>query len=463
MREAFEAAQHTGVFTFEHRIRSAAGAYRWFLAHAEPHRDPQTGAITRWFGASIDIHDRKNTEAHLAMLYTQEQAARVQAEEASRLKDEFLATVSHELRTPLTAFLGYAELLQRRQHDEAYVSRTVEKMVQSARAQAELIEDLLDISRIVSGKLRLEPTLITLVDVIHAALNTVRPTVEAKELDVQVELDTAAGMVLGDANRLQQVVWNLLANATKFTAPRGRIVVRLATVGRSAELSVSDSGQGIHPDFLRYVFDRFRQADSSCHRVSGGLGLGLAIVRHLVELHGGSVEARSAGVGQGATFTVCLPLARLRDIDALPRSARTDSWKRETRWFPLRGLRALVVDDQPAILDMLTEILVSEGAVVRACATAREALDLVSAWQPDVLVSDIAMPDEDGYWLIREVRGLAPEEGGAIPAVALTAYVRMDGRLRLLAAGFQQYVPKPVDASELCAVILRVASKELGR
>lgn len=246
-------------------------------------------------------------------LYVQEQVARAQAEEASRLKDEFLATVSHELRTPLTALLGYAELLLRRKRDEAYITRMVEKMMQSAKAQAALVEDLLDVSRIVSGKMRIQPKPIDLTHVIHAAIDTVRPTVEAKGLHVQLSLDPAARAVLGDANRLQQVIWNLLANATKFTPPGGRIVVRLARAGSMAELSVGDSGQGIHSDFLPYVFDRFRQADSSRQQSYSGLGLGLAIVRHLVELHGGTVNATSDGVGHGAIFTVRLPVTGTPD------------------------------------------------------------------------------------------------------------------------------------------------------
>lgn len=457
--QAFEQARYTGVFAVEHRIRSAAGQYRWFLVRAEPYRDPQSGEIVRWFGASIDIHDRKDAEARLQDLYAKEQAARAQAEEASRLKDEFLATISHELRTPLTAFLGYAQLLQRGNRDAAYVSRTVDKMVQSAKAQAELIEDLLDVSRIVSGKLRIEPEPIELLDVISAALDTVRPAVEAKGLHIDVELEPAASAVMGDANRLQQVVWNLLSNATKFTPPGGRIAIRLAPLGESAELTVSDSGQGIRPDFLPHVFDRFRQADSTSHRVHGGLGLGLAIVRHLVELHGGTVEATSAGEGQGATFTVRLPLARASDLADRPVATAVKHVESDEGQFPLSGLRLIVVDDQATIAELLAEALTSYGATVRACTMAEEALALVRTWQPHVLVSDIAMPGKDGYWLMQQVRSLAPEEGRATPAVAVTAYVRVEDRLRVVAAGFQQYVLKPVEAAELRDVILSLASR----
>ncbi|MBK9713443.1 MAG: response regulator [Kouleothrix sp.] len=389
-------------------------------------------------------------------LYEHERAARAQAEEASRLKDDFLATVSHELRTPLTALLGYAQLLQSRKRDEAYVARTVEKIVHSARAQAQITEDLLDVARIVTGKLRIAPEPIDLIAAIHAALDTVRPAVEAKGLRLQVDLSPSASTIIGDANRLQQVVWNLLVNATKFTPHDGAIQVRLAPDGREARLTVSDTGQGISPAFLPFVFDRFRQADSTSNRAYGGLGLGLSIVRHLVELHGGAVQVASAGLGQGATFTVRLPLA---SVGHGAGRASGEAGERDAAgpWPPeLRGMRVLVVDDQPDILELLYEILAPCGAVVRTCSTAREALETLRAWQPDVLVSDIAMPGEDGYWLIHHVRALAPEEGGGIPAVALTAYVRVEDRIRVLAAGFQQYVPKPLEPAEFRAVIARL-------
>jgi PAS domain S-box-containing protein len=422
------------------------------LTHKFPLPDGSIGCFT------TDITDRKQTEERLRQLNLQEQAARAQAEEASRLKDEFLATVSHELRTPLTACLGYAQLLQRRKRDEAYIARTVDKMVQSALAQAALIEDLLDISRIVSGKLRLELAPIDLIDVINAALDTVRPSVEARSLQLQVELDPNAGPVLGDPGRLQQVVWNLLSNATKFTPPGGHIAVQLAVDEGAATLTVRDSGQGIHPDFLPYVFDRFRQAESSSHRAHGGLGLGLAIVRHLVELHGGSAEARSAGVGKGATFTIRLPVSGAGAAAGQAGLAADDAERHEGARATLGGLRVLVVDDQAPILELLVELLMAEGAMVQACHTAPEAVALLRSWRPDVLVSDIAMPGKDGYWLIEQVRSLPPEEGGATPAVALTAYVRMEDRLRVLAAGFQQYLAKPVDAAELRDSIRRLGA-----
>jgi CheY-like chemotaxis protein len=282
-----------------------------------------------------------------------------------------------------------------------------------------------------------------------------RPAVEAKSLQLHLDLNPQASSVIGDANRLQQVVWNLLANATKFTPTAGDIWVRLEPHDQKAQITVSDSGRGISPEFLPYVFDRFRQAESTSTRTHGGLGLGLAIVRHLIELHGGTVEAASPGENQGATFTVQLPL----DIGTYTDSTdEADDRQIVLEECPpeLVGLRVLVVDDQPDILELIHEILASCGVVVRTCATARDALEELQAWQPELLVSDIAMPGEDGYWLIRHLRALAPEEGGAIPAVALTAYVRMEDRLQVLAAGFQHYVPKPVDQAELLDVIARL-------
>jgi PAS domain S-box-containing protein len=389
-------------------------------------------------------------------LYAQEQAARAQAEEASRLKDEFLATISHELRTPLTAFLGYAQLLQSRKRDEAYVARMVEKLVRSAKAQAQLIDDLLDVSRIVSGKLRIAPEPVDLLPVIHAALDTVRPAIEARDLHISIDLRSEARAIIGDANRLQQVVWNLLSNAVKFTPPGGAIWVRLERQGREALITVGDSGQGISAEFLPYVFDRFRQADSASTRMHGGLGLGLAIVRHLVELHGGAVQAASDGEGQGATFTVRLPLAP-QSVTLAPETGSADGAEATLYHPELGGLRVLLVDDQPDILELLDAMLSGSGASVRMCSSAPAALAAVREWRPDVLVSDVAMPGEDGYWLIERVRALGADEGGATPAVALTAYVRMEDRLRVLSAGFDLYVPKPVDPAELRDVVARLA------
>jgi signal transduction histidine kinase/AmiR/NasT family two-component response regulator len=403
----------------------------------------------------------RETRRRLEQTMEREQRLREKAEETSRLKDEFLGTLSHELRTPLTAFLGYAQLLLSRKRDEAYVARTVERMMQSARAQAQLIEDLLDTSRIVSGKLRLELEPLDLVAVVHAALDNVRPALQAKALELKLELDPAASRVIGDGGRLQQVIWNLLVNAAKFTPIGGRVTVRLQAHDAEAVLSVSDTGQGIPAAFLPYVFDRFRQADSTSKRAHGGLGLGLAIVRHLVELHGGSAAATSAGPGRGATFTVRLPLVAGSAYLLSSDPAADDT----TRPCPaeLAGLRLLVVDDQPEIVALLEEIFADCGAVTRTAASAGEALDLLRRWRPDVLVSDIAMPGRDGYWLIEAVRALAPEEGGCVPAVALTAYVRVEDRLRTMAAGFNVYVPKPIEPAELREVVAELVRGSSAR
>ena len=413
-----------------------------------------------WLWTFRDISERKQAEREREQLLVHEQELRRQAEEASRLKDEFLATVSHELRTPLTAFLGYAQLLQSRKRDEAYIARSVEKMIRSAKVQAQLIEDLLDISRSVSGRLRIDLTPLDLRDVVRAALDTVRPAADARQLTLLNEIDPAPVRVVGDANRLQQVVWNLLANAVKFTPSAGVVIVRIESDQHDALLTVSDTGQGISAAFLPYVFDRFRQADSKPNRSNGGLGIGLAIVRHLVELHGGTVHVQSAGIDQGATFHVRLPLITggvVPQTDARAEPERVTGFDTTDCPPELVGLRLLVVDDQPEIMELLAEMLSSCGADVRSCAGAQEALAIIRDWQPQVLVSDIAMPGEDGYWLIEQVRALPAEAGGTIPAIALTAYVRMEDRLRILAAGFEQYVPKPVEAAELRAVVAHLA------
>jgi PAS domain S-box-containing protein len=418
------------------------------------------GRLVRAWGMQRDITDRRlaeerlrESEGRLQTLYAREQTAREQAEAASRLKDDFLATVSHELRTPLTSILGYGQLLRSRQRDPAYIARAVATIVQSARTQAQLIDDLLDVSRIEAGKLRLEPQAMDLVPVIHEAISAMRPAIEAKGLQLQLNGET--GPILGDPGRLQQVVWNLLSNAVKFTPPGGSIALQVEAVESQVRLIVRDTGQGIGPDFLPHIFERFRQAESASTRTSGGLGLGLSIVRHLVEMHGGTVEARSAGVGQGATFTVTLPRG------ASPRAAtvqrRLEGQDRAGECPPeLAGLHILLAEDQQDILALLEETLAQCGCLVRAHSTAQGALAELRAWQPDLLISDIAMPGEDGYWLIGQVRALPPGEGGAVPALALTAYGRAEDRARVLAAGFQLYVQKPVDPAELRLMVARL-------
>ncbi|HEX5689026.1 MAG TPA: ATP-binding protein, partial [Roseiflexaceae bacterium] len=335
--------------------------------------------------------------------------------------------------------------------------RALERMIRSAKNQAQLIEDLLDVSRIVSGKLHMVPIRTDLRDVIHAAVDTMRPAIDAKALKLELDLPPEACEVVGDANRLQQVVWNLLSNATKFTPSGGRVDVALETSDGQALLTVGDTGRGISPDFLPYVFDRFRQAEAASNRAHGGLGLGLSIVRHVVELHGGVVQAFSEGQGHGASFVVRLPLAHDELGGAGAALSVAADALDETCPPELRGLRVLIVDDQPDILELLEDILTSCGAVVRLCETAHEALATLRDWRPDVLVSDIAMPGEDGYWLIRALRELPADHGGATPAAALTAYVRLEERMRVLAAGFQMYLPKPVEPAELRNVVARLS------
>jgi signal transduction histidine kinase/ActR/RegA family two-component response regulator len=392
-----------------------------------------------------------------------EREARLEAEAANRSKDEFLMVLSHELRTPINAVYGWARMLQGTQLDEPAMKRAIEAIVRNANAQVQLIDDLLDVSRIVSGKLRLDVRTVDLVAVAEAALDSVRPAAAAKDIRLQSILDPFAGLVTGDPARLQQVLWNLLTNAIKFTPREGRVQIHLQRVNAHIEIVVSDTGQGIAPDLLPVIFDRFRQADSSSTRSHGGLGLGLALARHLVDAHGGTLTAQSPGENQGATFTVKLPLTlamvekkssgRAHPIARVLLPAR-DSGPR------LDGVRILVVDDELDALDLATTILTAAGADVRTCASAAEALRVFTEWRPDVLVADIEMPDEDGLALIRKIRALPPDEGGKVPAVALTAYGRAADRIRTLSAGFSMHVPKPVDPAELTVIVANLAGRD---
>lgn len=387
----------------------------------------------------------------------------LEAQEANRLKDEFLATVSHELRTPLTAILGWARMLLTNAVGDDGQRRALETIDRNARSQAQIIEDLLDISRVITGKLRLDIRQVEPGEVVRAAVDSVRPAAEAKNVRLQVLLDPQAGPVSGDADRLQQVVWNLLTNAVKFTPKGGRVQVKLERVNSHVEIAVSDTGLGIAPEFLPFVFDRFRQADGSTTRRHGGLGLGLSIVRQLVELHGGTIKAESPGAGEGASFTVSLPLAIVHSASG---SGKIDEERvhpkvsgRITFECPpaLENLRVLVVDDEEDARELLTLVLTQCKAEVLAVATVAEALAALEQLQPDVVVSDIGMPEADGFELIRRVRQLPREHGGRVPAVALTAYARVEDRMRALAAGYQMHVPKPVEPAELVTVIASLA------
>jgi signal transduction histidine kinase/ActR/RegA family two-component response regulator len=410
---------------------------------------------------TIAAEERTSGEAQREQLLRREQAARAGAEAANRSKDEFLAMLSHELRTPLNAIYGWSRMLLTGQIQSDKATPALEAIVRNANAQVQLVDDLLDVSRVITGKMRLDVRSVDLHPVIEAALDAVRPAAVAKELRLQSVLDPRAGPITGDPARLQQVMWNLLMNAVKFTPKGGRVQVHLQRINSHVEIVVSDTGQGIAPDVLPFVFDRFRQADSSSTRAHMGLGLGLALVKHLVELHGGSVAAQSPGEGQGATFIVKLPLTIAEIPPGLfPRLHPTaPTFQLPAAVARLDGLRLLVVDDEVDALDLASEILTAAGATVRTCLSAPEALDLVKQWHPDVLVSDIEMPGEDGYSLIRKIRGLDVQSGARTPAVALTAYGRTEDRVRSLDAGYNMHVPKPVDPRELTMIIASLAAR----
>jgi len=394
-------------------------------------------------------------------LLKRESNAREAAEESNRLKDEFLATVSHELRTPLTAILGWSRLLEEGSLDDQVANQAIESIRRNAKAQARIIDDILDVSRIITGNLFFELYPVELAPVIEAAINAVRPTADAKGVRIDMEFDSAPLVVSGDANRLQQVIWNLISNAVKFTENGGRVTLGLHQVRSSVEIKVADTGQGISPEFLPYVFDRFRQADSTTTRQHGGLGLGLAIARHLVEIHGGTIRAESPGKGKGATFTLKLPLVDCGDKASLLDT--TEIVIPESTYQPrqlLSGLRVLVVDDDVDTLQLMATALKSRQATVTAVSSAVDALIAIKANRPDVLISDIAMPDEDGYALIEKVRSLDHGEEQTIPAVAITAYAKDEDRERALSSGFQIYLPKPVELTELVSVIARAARRE---
>ena len=401
----------------------------------------------------------KTVAAERQRLFDAERAARAEAERVSRIKDEFLATLSHELRTPLNAILGWSHVLLARKGGDDDLKRGLETIARNARAQTQLIEDLLDMSRIVSGKVRLDVQPLDLASVVDAAVDSVRPSAEAKGIRLQKILDPLAGPVSGDPNRLQQVVWNLLSNAIKFTPKGGKVEVLLAKVNSHLEVSVRDSGQGINTDFLPYVFDRFRQADASSTRTYSGLGLGLSIVKQLVELHGGSVQAKSEGVNCGATFIVRLPLAPVRFGESRehPTAMRLSGvdWEQ----IPLDGVTVVVVDDEADAREFIKQVLVQCGAAVTTASSADEGLQLLQAQRPHVVVSDIGMPDKDGYEFMRDLRRIGAAEGGNTPAIALTAFARSEDRTRAMVAGYQIHISKPVEPQELIATVASLAGR----
>lgn len=449
----------------EIRIKHAAdGEYRWFLSRAQPIKDP-AGKVVRWFGTDTDIHESKLLREQNDQLLVSERAARSEAERTSQLKDEFLATLSHELRTPLNAILGWAQVLRDGDADKEDLDQGLATIERNARAQTQIIEDLLDMSKIISGKVRLDVQRLNLVTTLEGAVKTMVPTANTKSVRLSTTLDPDAFLVSGDPNRLQQVFWNLLSNAIKFTPKGGRVQVVLERVNSHLEVSVIDSGQGIKAEFLPYVFDRFRQQDATTTRQHGGLGLGLAIVKQLVELHGGNVRVKSPGEGKGTTFIVSLPLTVLHpeaepmESDRRHPQVATSHPNLRIQELNLQGVKVLVVDDEADARALVKRLLEDRGASVRAAGSVDEAMRLLTEEKPDVLISDIGMPGEDGYSLLRRVRALGVEQGGAVPAVALTAYARAEDRMKAILAGFQMHVSKPVEPAELLTMVASLSGR----
>jgi PAS domain S-box-containing protein len=446
----FEANKRCSAFFIEYRLRRKDGVYRWTIGAANPWFGVD-GKFKGYIGSVIDITERKSAEAERDRLLKLEQAARTEAETANRIKDEFLAVLSHELRSPLNPILGWARLLQTREFQPAEINKAIATIERNAQLQAQLIEDLLDVSRILQGKLNLKMFPVSLVMVIEAGLETVRLAAEAKDIHIQTMLDASLVQVLGDSGRLQQVIWNLLSNAVKFTPEGGQINIQLERIDTQAQITVSDTGKGINPDFLPYVFDYFRQADGTTTRRFGGLGLGLAIVRHLIELHGGTIWAESLGEGQGAIFTVRLPLIKKELISK--QQINIDPLNPYSPDEILTGIQILVVDDDDDTREFHTFVLEQAGARVIAATSAKEALQVFAESELDVLLSDIGMPETDGYMLMRQIRALQPKQAKQIPAIALTAYAGEINQQQALESGFQRHLSKPVEPDELVKAI----------
>jgi PAS domain S-box-containing protein len=452
------------ILNIELSLPVGSGPMRHFLASYYPIKNNEGGVL----GVNVvvvEITERKGIEETLERLLRQEKAAREEAETANRLKDEFLATVSHELRTPLTAIVGWTSMLLSGSLPPPLVQRALDVIARSAKSQSEMIADVLDMSRIVAGRLKLDLRPLEIESVFQAAVEVIRPSAQAKGIALLADLDGRHHMVLGDASRLQQVIWNLLSNAVKFTNEGGHIEARLTCASGQAEITITDSGAGIEQQFVPYLFERFRQADSSSTRRYGGLGLGLAIVRNVVEMHGGRVSASSPGKGEGSTFKISLPLMAAAgspqgEVPATESKPGASAFSRpEERGAALDHVRVLVVEDDPDTLDLLKIVLDNSGADVATAASVSEAIDTFEQWRPDVLVSDLAMPEQDGYQLIGQVRSRAPERGGNTPAVALTAYARNEDRKRALAAGFQMHLAKPIAPKDLIAALASLSGR----
>ena len=419
------------------------------------------GRLVSVLSLVLDVTAREKAEQERAALLILERDARKHAEEADRLKDEFLATLSHELRTPLTSILGWASMIRNGEVEGANSMRALETIERNARSQARLIDDLLDVSRIITGNLRLDLHPLNLTPIVEAAVDALRPTADVKDILLRTEFISGECLVKGDPNRLRQVIWNLLSNAIKFTSRGGTVNLSLYCVESNARFTVSDTGEGIAEEFLPYVFDRFRQAEASISRRQGGLGLGLAVVRHLVELHGGTIEAESAGLGEGSTFTVDLPLAQERRDPARAEERRREVERRRNRGDRVRldSIHVLLVEDDDDSRKLLGTMLKRYGAKVTSTKSAAEALEVFSQELPDVLISDIGMPDEDGYELIRKLRERPVDQGGSTPAIALTGYASRKDRERALTAGYHEHMAKPVEQAEMIAAIARLVAR----
>ncbi|ABA24380.1 PAS/PAC sensor hybrid histidine kinase [Trichormus variabilis ATCC 29413] len=448
-----------GDYSDEFRFQTVDGSLRWVQVRSSPMLSGN-GELLGHVGTLEDITARKQSEEIRAQVI-REQTARQEAEAANRMKDEFLAVLSHELRTPLTSMLGWSKILRAKKLDEKATARALEAIERNANSQVQLIEDILDVSRIIRGQLRLNLSPVNLTTVVEAALEAVRPLADTKSMTINTALDYTLSPVSGDSARLQQIVWNLLTNAIKFTPKEGKVEIRLEGISGGlsddlthAQIQVIDTGIGIEREFLPKVFERFRQADSTTTRSHNGLGLGLAIVRHLVELHKGTILAESPGVGKGATFTVRFPLIQ---ENREPRPAPTENFSGDgANSSPLAGLKVLIVDDETDTRNFLGFLFEEYGAISSTSASVETALAVIDQLKPDILISDIGMAEQDGYTLIRKLRSLPPEQGGEIPAIALTAYSREEDRQQIIEAGFQYHLCKPIDPNQLISVVASI-------
>jgi signal transduction histidine kinase/CheY-like chemotaxis protein len=444
---------------------AASGKYRHVEVCAVP-MFSTGGELREWFGAITDVDENHRVEEERERILAREKEARETAEAANRVKDEFLATISHELRTPLTAILGWSKMLREGEVNEPMHDHALETIERNAQTQAQLIDDLLDVSRIIAGKIRFEPRPMNLPSAVDAAVEAIRPTAEAKSISLHATIDRSVESIVGDPTRVQQIVWNLLANAVKFTPLGGTVEISVMPQGTKCQIQVKDSGAGIKPGFLPYVFERFMQADQTAGRIHGGLGLGLAIVRHMVELHGGTVAAMSEGEGCGSTFTVILPIPGPSSQPSGGTAAATGRSSKNSNGVNqqkerLKGLHVHIVDDEPDVVELLKMMLEEFGAKVTTSLSASEAILQIQRERPDLLVSDVGLPVVDGYQFIEKLRQLE-EPGASIPAIALTAHVRADDKQKALAAGFQTHLAKPIEPLHLLTAIEALIHRDAG-